>query len=109
MSQVEQAQTIGLVSTSILTFDIPVGTTEQEIHFSGDDASSGDCVAGDVHLVVKKQAGMSPVVKLCTTDIWHNDFGGTPALSASVIGDTVVIEVPGVVGKTLDWTVTSGI
>jgi hypothetical protein len=49
------------------------------------------------------------VVKACTTDIWHNDFAVAPLLTATVVGDEVVISVPGIVGKTINWVVTSGV
>lgn len=55
------------------------------------------------------QAGMSPVVKAFQTDLWHCDFVTPLALTASVVGDNVVISVPGVATRTIDWTVTSGI
>lgn len=43
------------------------------------------------------------------TDIWHNDFAVMISLTATVVGDEVVISVPGIVGKTINWVVTSGV
>lgn len=31
------------------------------------------------------------------------------SLTATVVGDEVVISVPGIVGKTINWVVTSGV
>ena len=83
--------------------------TAHEIHFSGDDPSSGDCVTGDCHLSIKRQSGGSSVVKACVTDLWHNDFAVTPSLTATVVGNEVVISVPGIAGKTINWVVISGV
>ncbi len=58
---------------------------------------------------IKRQSGGSLVVKACVTDIWHNDFAVAPLLTATVVGDEVVISVPGIVGKTINWVVTSGV
>ena len=38
-----------------------------------------------------------------------NDFAVMISLTATVVGDEVVISVPGIVGKTINWVVTSGV
>ena len=37
------------------------------------------------------------------------DFAVMVSLTATVVGDEVVISVPGIVGKTINWVVTSGV
>ena len=41
--------------------------------------------------------------------LWHNDFASSPSLTAAVSGGNVLVSVPGIAGKTLNWTVKSGI
>ena len=109
MSQIETTQTIGAVSTDLVIIPISDGATEVEMHFTADEPSAANCAAGDCHLVVKKQSGMAPVVKSFTTSEWYTDFGAPIVLSAAVSGNDVVISVPGVAAKTIDWRVTIGI
>lgn len=109
MAQVETVSTTGAVATALVTIPISDGATEVEMHWTADEASTGDCAAGDCHLVVKKQTGMAPVVKLCNTDEWYSDFAAVIALSAALSGNDIVISVPGVALKTIDWRVTIGI
>ena len=109
MSQIETTQTIGAVSTDLVTIPISDGATEVEMHFTADEAASSSCAAGDCHLVVKKQSGMAPVVKSFTTSEWYTDFAVPIVLGAAVVGNAVVISVPGVAAKTIDWRVTIGI
>lgn len=107
--QVETAQTTGAVSVGIITIEAEVGCTETELHFSADDPTSADCLAGDCHVVIKRESAGTPVVKLCSTTLWHNDFASSPSLTAAVSGGNVLVSVPGIAGKTLNWTVKSGI
>ncbi len=109
MSQIETIQTVGAVSTDLVTISISDGATEVEMHFTADEASTANCAAGDCHLVVKKQSGMAPVVKSFTTSEWYTDFGAPIVLGAAVSGNDVVISVPGVALRTIDWRVTIGI
>jgi len=62
-----------------------------------------ECAAGETVIVVSKEPGNPPVIKATIPEIHYLGYAGTPTITASVVGNDVVLEANGIVLKDISW------
>lgn len=103
MAEYESTSTSGAV-TSVFSAKSPSdGATSYEIHWSA-YTSEAECAAGETVIVVAKDTGVAPVIKATIPEIHYLGYAGTPTITASVVGNDVVLEANGIVLKDISWT-----
>ena len=103
MSEFANASTSGAVASVFSTKSPSDGATSYEVHWSA-YTSGMECAAGETVIVVSKEPGNPPVIKATIPEIHYLGYAGTPTITASVVGNDVVLEANGIVLKDISWT-----
>jgi len=103
MAEYESTSTSGAVTSVFSTKSPSDGATSYEVHWSA-YTSEAECAAGETVIVVAKDTGVAPVIKATIPEIHYLGYAGTPTITASVVGNDVVLEANGIVLKDISWT-----
>lgn len=103
MAEYESTSTSGAVTSVFSTKSPSDGATLYEVHWSA-YTSEAECAAGETVIVVAKDTGVAPVIKATIPEIHYLGYAGTPTITASVVGNDVVLEANGIVLKDISWT-----
>ena len=102
MAEYESTSTSGAVTSVFSTKSPSDGATSYEVHWSA-YTSEAECAAGETVIVVAKDTGVAPVIKATIPEIHYLGYAGTPTITASVVGNDVVLEANGIVLKDISW------